>query len=94
MLSAVIAPQDNHTRQPCWKTLPQICFTVRGCGTRSHMPSGHWGQLRSIDAGTARVISAAGVVFEGVLTVIVSGPWQRALSSCYDMNRVLLTSIA
>ena len=54
------------------------------------MPSGHWGQLRSIDAGTARVISAAGVVFEGVLTVIVSGPWQRALSSCYDMNRVLL----
>ena len=43
------------------------------------MPSGHWGQLRSINAGAARVVSAAGVAFEGVLTVIVSGPWQRAL---------------
>ena len=58
------------------------------------MPSDHWGQLRSIDAGTARVISAAGVAFEGVLTVIVSGPWQRALSSCYDMKRVLHSRVS
>ena len=96
MLSAVIAPQDNHTRQPCLKTLPQICFTVRGCGTRSQMASGHLKQLHNIDAGAARVISVAGVAFQGVLTVIVSV--QMATGSptqlTDDMNHVLLTSIA